>query len=132
MAAVGVVRGFDPVEDRPGELFSAVPGVLVEQLALQPDEERFGDQVVVAVPDGSRRAQQAAGTSRSEMTPEQVKALVKAVGTSSTSGPTPNLRTRPNSTTSWGSASATTLTERSPSRRTLVGNKYVSEGDLNP
>ena len=50
VAAVGVVPGLDPLEQGEREVLAGVPGVLVEELSLQPGEERFGDRVVEAVP----------------------------------------------------------------------------------
>jgi hypothetical protein len=45
VAAVWVVPAFDPFEDGGRELVAAVPFVLVEELALESGEERFGDGV---------------------------------------------------------------------------------------
>jgi hypothetical protein len=49
VAAVWVVPAFDPFEDGGRELVAAVPFVLVEELALESGEERFGDGVVEAL-----------------------------------------------------------------------------------
>ena len=45
MTAMRVVPAFDPFEDGGGELRSAGPVVLVEELTLETGEERFGDAV---------------------------------------------------------------------------------------
>lgn len=61
MAAFGVVPGFDPFEHGSGELVAVVPGVLVEELALQDREERFGHGIVVGVADASHRSEDPSG-----------------------------------------------------------------------
>jgi hypothetical protein len=49
VAAVGVVPGFDPLEDRRGELAAGVPAVLVEELQLQGAEEASATALSYAV-----------------------------------------------------------------------------------
>jgi hypothetical protein len=51
VAAARVVPGFDPVEDGGGELFSALPVVLVEELELESPKEALGNTVIEAVTD---------------------------------------------------------------------------------
>src|SRR5207302_210435 len=69
VSAAWVVPGFDPVEDRQGELLSGTPLMLVEELELQGPEEALGHAVVEAVADAAHGAEQAGAAEPSSERP---------------------------------------------------------------
>ena len=79
VAAVRVVPAFDPLEHRGCELVTRVPVVLVEELALEPGEERLRDAVVEAVTDGAHRSEQAGIADAVAEQPRVVLSAVVAV-----------------------------------------------------
>ena len=58
VATPRVVPSFDPVEDRKGQVLTATPAMLVEELELQRAEEALGHRVIEAVPDRTHGAEQ--------------------------------------------------------------------------
>ena len=78
--ATRVVPGLDPLEDGAGELVSALPAVLVEQLELEGAEEALGHGVVKAVPDASHGAKQARTAEAPPEGPRRVGRPVITVG----------------------------------------------------
>src|SRR5690606_4844086 len=72
VSAAGVVPGLDPVEHGQGEFVAGLPVALVEELALQRREERFGDAVVEAVPDAAHGAEESGVTEAAPEEPRRV------------------------------------------------------------